>query len=140
MIGERFPSASTFAIPYSSRQSSSVSAPGDAPHQQRVAVENSSALKALCIRTRRSLKPLHSTAHCQFSSPLPCLVSPSLVPINKKKSSKNGRANLLHTRALFLDVLDTTILQEIRKTCNVPQSLRLIQIRRTSTAMLARHT
>ena len=30
MIGERFPSASTFAIPYSSRQSSSVSAPGDA--------------------------------------------------------------------------------------------------------------
>ena len=93
-------------------------------HQQRVAVENSPALKALCIRTRRSPNPCTAQHTVNFRSPLPCLVFPSLVPISKKKSTKDGRANLLHTRALFLDVLDTTILQEIRKTCNVPHSPR----------------
>jgi hypothetical protein len=60
---------------------------GSTCKHQRVAVENSPALKALCIRTT-IIKPLPAgPAHCQFSSPLPCLVFPSLVPTNKKDLS-----------------------------------------------------
>lgn len=109
-------------------------------HQQRVAVENSPALKALCMRTRRSSNPCTAQHTVNFRSPLPCLVSPSLVPINKKDSSKDGRANLLHSRALFLDVPDTTFLQESTQDMQCSSVPSLIQIRRTSTAMLARHT
>ena len=67
-------------------------------HQQRVAVENSPALKALCIRTRRSSNPCR--AHCQFCIPpaMPCISVPC--PCEREYPLKAGRASLLHTPVL----------------------------------------
>ena len=56
------------------------------------------ALKALCIRTRRSSNPCR--AHCQFCIPpaMPCISVPC--PYEHECSIKAGRANLPHTPVL----------------------------------------
>ena len=83
--------------------------------------------------------PEDSTLSILQSHPLPCLVSPSLVPISKKNRSSAAQ------QICFTPVLDSgrsrhhdspRDSQDMQ--CSSVSSL--IQIRRTSTAMLARHT
>lgn len=76
-------------------------------HQQRVAVENSPALKALCIRTRRSPNPCTAQHSVNFHAPCHALylrpLSLSARTIAQARHSKSAS----HP-CLFLDVLDTT--------------------------------